>query len=129
MPNISEELRLLKFPEQSGGGGGSMETRVTRLEMQVENIFQHTLEIKQILTKIDDRFQRIDEKLSDGDRRLAVIESNYATKADLNQWKIDIANDIKEDKKWKWQYLIIPVMAAIIGGLVPAVITFLSSKP
>jgi hypothetical protein len=74
-----------------GGGDGTsdaMETRVTRLEVRMENLDRSLLSIDAKLDKVNDRLVQL------------------PTKADLNSWKL------------QWTGLALAVVAIIIGGIV-----------
>jgi len=80
-----------ELPLFGGGGGdtsGPMETRVTRLEVQMENV--------------DRTMRSIDGKLDTVNNRL----SQLPTRGDLGSWRL------------QWTALALAVVAVVIGGII-----------
>lgn len=80
-----------KLPLFGGGGGGTfepMETRVTRLELKLENV-------DRALTSIDGKLDKVNERLM-----------LLPTKSEIGAWKV------------QWTALALAVVAVVIGGII-----------
>ena len=80
-----------ELPLFGGGGGGTsdpMETRVTRLEIKLENV-------DRALTSIDGKLDKVNERLM-----------LLPTKSEIGAWKV------------QWTALALAVVAVVIGGII-----------